>query len=196
MLKPSGVSFEKFKEKRVMKARREFRRHDYRTTSKKIEIHSEQLENMGYAPMPLWEELSQVPETPEDYPLLLTNAKEEAYMLSGFKHVATLRLMRPDPVVELHPETAGNLGIEDGDWVYIETRQGRIKQKLSVNRAMDPRVVMAAFGWWFPERAEEGYGWSDSNLNILTPSGPDYDPSTGGVTLRGIPCKVYATGAE
>ena len=55
---------------------------------------------------------------------------------------------------------------------------------------MDPRVVMPAFGWWFPEQADEGYGWRGSNLNMLTPSGPDYDPSTGGVTLRGIPCRV------
>ena len=34
--------------------------------------------------MPLWDELRLTPEIPEDYPLLLTNAKEEAYMLSGF----------------------------------------------------------------------------------------------------------------
>ena len=190
-LKPSGVSYEKFKEQRVLKPSREFRRHEYRTKSGKIEIHSEPLEEMGYAPMPLWEELSLVPEAPKDYPLLLTNAKEEVYMLSGFKHVASLRLVRPDPVVELHPDTARDLGIGDGDWVYIETPEGRIRQKLSLNRAMDPRVVMAAFGWWFPEQADEGYGWEDSNLNMLTPSGPDYDPSTGAVTLRGIPCKVY-----
>jgi hypothetical protein len=52
-------------------------------------------------------------------------------------------------------------------------------------------VVVAAFGWWFPEQADSGYGWSGSNLNMLTPSGPDYDPSTGGVTLRGVPCRIY-----
>ena len=121
---------------------------------------------------------------------MLTNAKEEAYMLSGFKGVASVRIIRPDPMVEMHPDTARDLDLEEGAWVSIETPEGKIRQRLSLNRAMDPRVVMAAFGWWFPEQAEDGYGWRDSNLNMLTPSGPDYDPSTGGVTLRGIPCRV------
>jgi anaerobic selenocysteine-containing dehydrogenase len=191
MLKPSGMGYEKFKEKRALRAKREYRRHDYKTPSKKIEIYSERVEKIGYAPMPLWEELRLTPEMPEDYPLLLTNAKEEAYMLSGFKGVASVRIIRPDPIVELHPDTAKKYGLEEGKWVTIETKEGKIKQRLSFNRNLDPRVVVAAFGWWFPEQADSGYGWSGSNLNMLTPSGPDYDPSTGGVTLRGVPCRIY-----
>ena len=190
MLKPSGVSYDKFKSKRVMKPTREYRRHDYRTPSGKIEIYSEQLGKLGYAPMPSWQELGKTTEVPEEFPLLLTNGKEEAYMMSGFRHVASIRTVRPDPFVELHPETAKRLGLEEGQWVFIETSQGRIKQRLSLNRSLDPRVVVAAFGWWFPERDEPGYGWNESNINVLVPSGPNYDPSTGGVTLRGIPCRV------
>lgn len=190
MLKPSGMRYEKFKEKRTLRAKKEYRRHQYRTPSKKIEIYSERLVKIGYAPMPLWEELRLAPEAPEEFPLLLTNAKEEAYMLSGFKAVASVRIIRPDPIVELHPDTAKKYGLEEGKWVFIETREGRIKQRLSLNRSLDPRVVVAAFGWWFPEQAESGYGWSGSNINMLTPSGPDYDPSTGGITLRGVPCRV------
>ena len=45
----------------------------------------------------------------------------------------------------------------------------------------------------YPEQANSGYGWSGSNINMLTPSGPDYDPSTGGITLRGLPCRVLST---
>jgi anaerobic selenocysteine-containing dehydrogenase len=191
MLKPSGMGYDKFKEKRTLRAKREYRRHDYKTPSKKIEIYSERVEKIGYAPMPLWEELRLTPEIPEDYPLLLTNAKEEAYMLSGFKGVASVRIIRPDPIVEMHPDTAKKYRLEEGNWVTIETKEGKIKQRLSFNRNLDPRVVVAAFGWWFPEQADSGYGWSGSNLNMLTPSGPDYDPSTGGVTLRGVPCRVH-----
>jgi anaerobic selenocysteine-containing dehydrogenase len=92
--------------------------------------------------------------------------------------------------VEMHPETAHKLGLQEGTWVGIETRQGRIKQRLSLNRSLDPRVVVATFGWWFPEQPQTGYGWAASNLNMLTASGPDYDPSTGGITFRGLPCRV------
>jgi anaerobic selenocysteine-containing dehydrogenase len=191
MLKPSGMGYDKFKEKRALRAKHEYRRHDYKTPSKKIEIYSERVEKIGYAPMPLWEELRLTPEIPDEYPLLLTNAKEETYMLSGFKQVASVRIIRPEPLVELHPDTAEKYGLKEGQWVTIETKDGSIKQRLSLNRSLDPRVVVAAFGWWFPEQAESGYGWSGSNINMLTPSGPDYDPSTGGVTLRGVPCRIH-----
>ena len=190
MLKPSGMGYDKFKEKRSLRPKHEYRRHDYKTPSKKIEIYSERVEKIGYAPMPLWEELRLTPEIPEEYPLLLTNAKEETYMLSGFKQVASVRIIRPEPLVELHPDTAEKYGLKEGQWVTIETKDGSIKQRLSLNRSLDPRVVVAAFGWWFPEQVESGYGWSGSNINMLTPSGPDYDPSTGGVTLRGVPCRI------
>lgn len=192
MLRPSGMNYEKFKGKRAIGPKKEYRPHDYQTPSGKIEIYSERLAKMGYAPMPRWEELAVKDDAPDEYPLLLTNAKEEAYMLSGFKGVASVRIIRPDPMVEVHPQTAQSLGLKEGEWVWIETPEGKIKQRLSLNSSMDSRVVLAAFGWWFPEQAESGYGWNSSNLNVLTPSGPNYDPSTGGVTLRGVPCKVYS----
>jgi anaerobic selenocysteine-containing dehydrogenase len=115
MLKPSGIGYQKFKEQRTLRAKREYRRHDYKTPSKKIEIYSERVEKIGYSPMPLWKELRLTTEIPEDYPLLLTNAKEEAYMLSGFKGVASIRIIRPEPIVELHPDTAKKYGLEEGN---------------------------------------------------------------------------------
>src|SRR3990172_3903055 len=95
MLKPSGISYEKFKEKRTMRPSKVYYQKDYKTPSGKVEIYSERLEKLGYAPMPLWEDLGLKSELSDDYPLLLTNAKEEAYMLTGFKNVASLRVIRP-----------------------------------------------------------------------------------------------------
>ena len=112
MLKPSGQSYEQFKDQRTLLPKKEYRPHEYRTPSKKIEIYSARLEKLGYAPLPLWSELRLKAEAPAEYPLLLTNAKEEAYMLTGFKGVASVRIMRPDPLVELHPATARELGLE------------------------------------------------------------------------------------
>jgi anaerobic selenocysteine-containing dehydrogenase len=193
MLKPSGMTYEEFKDKRTMVPGKEYRRHQYGTPSGKIEIHSERLEKMGYAPMPTWEELGRPLALPAGYPLVLTNAKEETFMLSGFKGVASLRTIRPDPIVELHPDTARELGLEEGRWVFIETPQGRIRQRLSLNRSLDPRVVVATFGWWYPEEgAGSGYGWSVSNINMLTDGGAERDPSTGGISFRGLPCRVSA----
>ncbi|MBW1775455.1 MAG: hypothetical protein JRJ82_21635, partial [Deltaproteobacteria bacterium] len=34
--------------------------------------------------------------------------------------------MYPNPLVRMHPETAADLGIEDGDTVVIETPEGNV----------------------------------------------------------------------
>jgi len=191
MLQPCGLSFEDFKWKRALHPRREYKEHDFRTRSGKVEIYSKQLEELGYSPIPRWEELSQVVEPTEEYPLLLTNAKEDAYMLTGYKMIPSLRTMKAEPTVELNPETAEKAGLREGDWIYIETRTGRIAQKLSLNPELDPRVAFASFGWWFPEQGPANlYGWRKSNINMLVPNDPPYEPALGSVVLRGIPCRV------
>ena len=38
--------------------------------------------------------------------------------------------MRPEPVVQMNPATARDLGLKDGDEVWIEEQEGRIKQRL------------------------------------------------------------------
>jgi homoaconitase/3-isopropylmalate dehydratase large subunit len=87
---------------------------------------------------------------------------------------------------------AEKLGIREGDWVYIETKMGRIKQKARLTSAIDPGVVVADYGWWFPERGvDDIYGWSESNVNLLTDNKPPYNREIGSPTLRGILCKVY-----
>jgi anaerobic selenocysteine-containing dehydrogenase len=195
MLQPSKISFADFKKKRIIRGEQKFRKPEegFRTPSGKVEIYSKQLADFGYSPMPLLEEVSRFRfAISEEYPLLMTNAKESAYYLSGYRQVAYLRKITPEPLVELHPETARKYGLKEGNWIYIETRKGRVKQKLTLNPDLDPRVVFAAFGWYFPEEASNLYEWTKSNINILTESDPPDDAAIGSVELRGVPCKVYA----
>ena len=91
----------------------------------------------------------------------------------------------------LNTETADELEIKDGNWVYIENKRGRIKQKAKLSSNIDPRVVIADYGWWYPEKSENMHGWKESNMNILTDNNPPYSRELGSVTLRGILCKVY-----
>ena len=51
-------------------------------------------------------------------------------------------------------------------------------------------VLIVSFGWWFPEKASSLYDWEKSNINMIISSGPDYDPLTGAVQMRGVPCRV------
>ena len=95
--------------------------------------------------------------------------------------------------MELHPETAKKLGLKEGEWVNIEIKTGKIQQILELNSDLDPRVVVAAFGWWFLETPEDLFQFKKANVNVLTDSDPPYDTALSTPELRAIPCRVYST---
>ena len=199
ILEPAGITFEEFRKVGVLrgsKRYRSYRSEGFPTPSGKVELYSRQLEEWGFDPLPVY---SEPPETPysapelaREYPLVFTSGKRGCYRHSGGRQIASLRGTHPEPIVYLHPQTAGKLGIREGDWVFIETRRGRIKQKASLTSDIDPRVVDVDYAWWFPERGpSELYGWAESNINLLTDDEPPYNREMGSANLRGILCRVY-----
>ncbi|MFH1088197.1 MAG: molybdopterin dinucleotide binding domain-containing protein, partial [Chloroflexota bacterium] len=194
ILEPGGLSFEQLKAQRCLQGKPAYRKHEaggFRTPSGKVEIYSEQLKEFGYSPLPLFRELARTVALTPEYPLLLTSAKEQSFCHSAHRSIPALRKSAPEPLVELNSATARRLGIREGDPVVIETGQGRIRQKLTLNDDLDPRVAYVSFGWWFPEEdVSTLYGWERANINILTPSAPPHEPGLGSVALRGIPCRV------
>ena len=69
----------------------------------------------------------------------------------------------------IHPDAAAELWTEDGEWVRIESKSGRIRQKAKLSTGVDTRVIVVDHAWWFPEREKkESYGWAESNYNRLT----------------------------
>ena len=71
------------------------------------------------------------------------------------RNIPWLRELYPEPLMDIHPDTAAKYGIKEGDWVWIETRRGRVKQKANITLKIDPRVVHAV-RWWYPEKARTG----------------------------------------
>lgn len=58
---------------------------------------------------------------------------------------------RPEPIVLLHPQMARSEGTAAGDWIWIETKRGRIRQKGHLFDKMDAAIVDDEDGWWYPE---------------------------------------------
>jgi anaerobic selenocysteine-containing dehydrogenase len=199
VLKPAGIDYEGFRQTGILKGNwknKSYERSGFGTPSKKLEILCSRLKDWGYDALPTYREEFSAPDSDphrmEDYPLVLTSAKDPCYFHSAYRNLPSLRKLSPDPVVLLHPQTAEGAGVKDGDWVHIETQRGTIRQKTSLSSDLDPRVVVAAYGWWFPERKDlELSGWKESNINILTENDPPYEPAIGSTNLRAIPCRVY-----
>jgi thiosulfate reductase / polysulfide reductase chain A len=203
-LTPHGMNFKEFMAKGGFAAARGgYKRYEetgFGTSTGKVELRSNVLEKLGCDPLPVYREPAESPfSTPElakEYPLILiSGARFLPYYNSEHRQIAKHRKRCPWPIVEINPATASKLSVKDGDWVWIESPRGRCMQKCNYFDGIDPRVVHAQHGWWFPEDpAEEPslHGVWKSNINVLTDDDPDIcNPINGGWPLRGLLCRVY-----
>jgi len=157
-------------------------------------------EKYGYDPLPVYNEPPESPlSTPallKDYPLILiTGARHINYFHSEGRQVKSLRNIVPDPEVEIHPDTARELDIKSGSWVWVETPQvknERIRLKAKLTSRVDTNVVHARHGWWFPEKPAPEHGCFESNIDVVLSGDPPREPICGSVPTRGTLCRVYA----
>jgi len=197
-LEPFNMTFEDLKEKSLVYPPHEYRKFEkqgFRTPSKKVELYSKVLKNMGYDPLPCYKEppespVSQ-PETAKDFPyVLITGSRRREYFHSEHRQINSLRKRRQHPLAEVHPDTATPHGISDGDWIYVRSKRGKIKMMASVTTDIKPGVVNIDHGWWFPEKPEQEFGIWESNANLLTSNAPPYDPAFGTYQLRALLCSI------
>jgi anaerobic selenocysteine-containing dehydrogenase len=198
ILEDTGLRFGQFCEKDILFGEMRYRKYEtegFRTPTGKFEISSSVMEGMGLSPLPLFREppLSPVstPELAREYPLILiSGTKPRNFFHSEYRQIESLRRGHPDPLVEIHPDTASSLGIEEGDWVWIESPAARVRMKAKLFDGIRPDVVNAQHGWWFPEEPPPDYGWKRSNINLLYDH-THFDPESGSEPLRSYLCKVY-----
>lgn len=166
------------------------------TPTGKVELYSTVLEEMGYDPLPYFVEPFESPySTPEvykEYPLILsTGGRLPYYFHSQYRQVPWLREIQPYPLLQIHPDTAEKLGIKDEDWVWIETRRGKIRQMARVTPEIHPGMVVAQSSWFYPEASGPLHGTMISGTNMLTSNEDGFDPPMGSTTFRALLCKVY-----
>ncbi|MGC8696533.1 MAG: molybdopterin-containing oxidoreductase family protein [Conexivisphaera sp.] len=182
MLKPAGLTFKEFKEHVSQIEARPlydpFKVIGYTTPSGKIEIYSKALEDMGLPPMPTFDyfvERLKRYDVSEEYPFMLTNIKEDIYIMSGFKH-----LTKKVPRAFINPYAARAQGVEEGDWIYVETKVGRALFRAILDPNVQSRTVIVTWGYW-----------GARNANLLTDDSGPYEEALGTPQLKALPCKFY-----
>jgi anaerobic selenocysteine-containing dehydrogenase len=209
-LGPSGVSLEALRENPSgvrLSLQTRYRKYaeekdgvpnGFATPTRKIELYSETFLEHGYPPLPDHEEplmgpLSR-PDLAERYPLILTCAKHTQFCESQHRALPSLRRRARDPEVELHPAAAAERDIRPGDWVTIDTPEGRIRARARLNESLEPRVVCGQHGWWqaCPEIGAPGYdpfGPDGANFNLVIGNAA-IDPISGSVPHRAYLCQI------
>jgi thiosulfate reductase/polysulfide reductase chain A len=197
---PTGLTWKQFCQTGLYSPPHNYQKYKangFATPSGKVELYSTLLEELGYDPLPAYVHFD---DESSVYPLrLITGVRQQPYYASSFRQVKRLRRIRPEPIAEMDATTATQLGLREGEHVWIETSGGRIQHKVGLMKML-PGVVSVEYGWWYPEQPPEkpslGGVW-ESNANLLTSANPEVcDPVLGQWSYRTLRCKVYkANGA-
>lgn len=219
ILKPSGMTFKELQKNGWVfppegSSSCPYRRHEkgllrpdkkpgFRTPTGLFELYSTLREDWNLEPIPHHEEPPFTPvsrpDLAKDYPLILsTGRRSPVFFHSEHRNIPWLRDVDPDPVVEIHPDTAAEHGIGNGEWLWVENWMGRARFKAKVTPVVPTWMIMTAHGWWFPEKdpAEPSlFGVWESNINQLLPMNQQGKDGMG-APIKHSMCKIYKVGRE
>jgi formate dehydrogenase (coenzyme F420) alpha subunit len=150
----------------------------FKTPSGKVEVEPERLRLFGYKSSLLPTLGSGKSAGKTDYPLLLcTGGNLLPYLHWQYRTLPRLRRLAPEPRVEIHPHTARQYGLADGDWAEVETPIGRIRLKTGFTTGIQPDTIH------IPQ------GWEEANANELTGAEAP-DPVSGFPNLKSNRCRI------
>lgn len=164
----------------------------FQTITGRVELYSVVLESYGEQPVPYYEEpeyspVSQPADVVAKYPLVYTTGGRHISMFhSEHRQIPSMRALHPDALATINPATAEKYGIEEGNWVRVETMFGKCVQKAHISEEVNDKMIHLEHAWWYPEQDGEApnlYGVWKSNVNSLMPH------ESVGVTGYGAPYK-------
>lgn len=198
-LEPTGMDFNGFKKAGQYSVPFTYKHYEkkgrFNTPSGKVELYADYLNAMGISPLPVFREPQESPAgSPElyrEYPLVLTTGgRNIVYYHSSHRNIPSLKKRSPDPELQIHPETAGGLGIADGELVYLITPRGKIEIRARHFDGIHPKVVHSPHGYWYGEKD----GWERININYITNDEP-LCPVTASVPIKALLCRVEPKGS-
>ena len=196
-----GAKYEDIRDKpsRMLTFPLEYKKYEstgFNTPSGKIELYSSIFKKLGYDPLPDYDESAQSPvrstELAKDYPLILIDHRTILFTNSEFQDCGYVHEQLPSHEIEINPHTATELGINEGDRIYIE-RPGfsqKIKGEAKFVPELHPRVISCICLRWFPGKSTQESIDFETITNTVVPTEPVYDPINGNPQVRGLLCRV------
>lgn len=167
---------------------RQYEQDGFDTPSGKIEFVSSLFARHGYDPLPTFVEPAEgpvsTPELAEDYPMVCSaGLKLGIHTGTQFRSLPWIRAIEPDPFAEIHPRAAAEHGIEDGEWMIVESPRGTIRVRAHVTPSTRPDVIMVTHGYGEP------YDENSGLTNDVTGE-DERDPIAGATSNRSFLCRI------
>jgi len=191
LLEPSGITLEELEAhpegvSYVARQERAAGRSAYPTQSGKVELTSRHLAELGYDELPVYRRPAYREHPDPAYPfVLMTGARALLYGHSRSHNIPRFLTADPRAVVELHPDDATRLGVNDGEVVRVTSRIGNVE--------VAARVV--ARNEILPGCLQMTHGWSGGNANLLTHD-DRFDPVSGFPLMKSVEVRVETVGSR
>ncbi|PFO04798.1 formate dehydrogenase [Bacillus sp. AFS076308] len=115
-----------------------------------------------------------------EYPFMLTTGRRyESYNTHSQTrfYADGVKVKQTEETIDIHPEDARSLGIQDGEVVQVTSRRGELLVKVKITEQVVPGLVFMSFHW------------SETPTNVLTLN--EYDPISGTAEYKA--CAVAIT---
>jgi len=157
---------------------KKYEKNGFSTATGKIELYPKRLENFGFDPSPVRENVGKPVEHGDEFPLILTTGGNLlCYTHWQFRYISKLRKMSAEPIFEIHPKTANQYGISEGEMAEVWSPFGKIRLKACLTRRMLPDTIHIS------------QGWEEANANELTGT-ENADPVSGFPNLKSMRCNI------
>ena len=144
----------------------------------RIHYRSRVIEKTGNPGMPILNSLSLPYRTDERFPFWLsTGDRVLFYQHSQFRNCSTYKARMEEALLDINPDAARGLQINDGDFVALSTRYGKICVRVNLNDDVRKDCLRMT------------HGWEEANVNELTGL-EHFDPLSGFPWLRALPARV------
>ncbi|MFW2367883.1 MAG: molybdopterin-containing oxidoreductase family protein [Desulforhopalus sp.] len=153
-------------------------KNSFATESGKYQFTSTVLEEFGHSPLPQFNRCSH-PSIDYEFELI-TGARKRIYYSSRYRNIDKFKKRIPYPVIEIHPDDAKRLAVENDEKVTVESKINRIELRVKIIDAshIKPGVVQIT------------HGWDEANVNLLTDDS-DLDPISGFPNLKNVRVRIF-----
>jgi anaerobic selenocysteine-containing dehydrogenase len=148
----------------------------------KVHYYSKAVEKTGNPGLPTLSSLSLPFVADEKFSFWLsTGDRVPFFQHSQFRNISTHRAWMEEPLLDIHPEAAKELQINNGDFVVLSTKYGKIRVRANLNDDLRKDCLRMT------------HGWEEANVNEL--AGLEYfDPISGFPWLKALPARVEKKG--